>query len=150
VRAAVCAPRRSAAQARPPQGPRSPPAKLRTARSLDPCSAAHAAYCDAAGVLHYVHVDAAAGGGATPLARFALQTAPPRGAGARDDAPAPPPRPLAAFDFVPGCPGELALAPTGSGRVLYALLPRAPGSGAGVFLLGQLTGAPPLARFAAF
>lgn len=117
---------------------------------LDPCSGAHAAYCDARGVLTYLHFDAGGvgagglssrGGTVTELARFALARVP---ADADSAGGAGGPRPArrlgsgwAAFGFVPGRPGEVVAARRGSGRLLYAPLPRAPGAGCDAFLFGE-------------
>lgn len=87
-------------------------------------------------MLHYLHFDAESGA-VTRLARFQLQISDHQISdhGARRLH-----KPWGAFDFVPGSPGEVLISQAGSGRLLYAPLPRGAGGGSDVFLFGQHTG----------
>ncbi|KIZ05042.1 hypothetical protein MNEG_2919, partial [Monoraphidium neglectum] len=123
----------------PPHSP-SPPV---CAPSLDPSSPCHAAYCDTHGALHYVHFDSESGA-VTPLARYQLHIVDggtPSGERRQhtQQRRRPLQKPWAAFDFVPGRPGELLIAQQDSRRVLYAALPRAEGAAGEVFLFGGHT-----------
>lgn len=104
------------------------------ARRLDPSSSQHAAYVDAAGVLHYQHIDTSTCS-TTQLLRFQLQYS------AGEGLPFEPISKPWRFEFVPGMPGDVLLVQEGSCRILYASFPRQGSASSDVFLFGSHTGA---------
>jgi hypothetical protein len=115
--------------------------------SLDPCSAHHAVYVDAAGTIHYMYMDSN-NRSVVRLASFAIHySSSGHGSSAAQAATSssqlPLQRlrdPLQDFALIPNMPGEVLLVQRDSCRVLHAALPRQLGQGAPLSVFGTHQG----------